>query len=155
VASIIESMIDKNITGRFLQLMKKERLAHAYLLIGPEGSGKVETAVAIAKMVNCEQLGESFCGECPSCRKIEGGNHPDILMIDQGEDKSIKIYKIRELIKKTQLRPYEAMKKVVVIKDVDLMTTEGANALLKTLEEPTESSLLLLTTANPERILEQ
>lgn len=154
MTSAVESMIDINVVNRFHQLMKRERLAHAYLLIGPEGSGKVETALAIAKMVNCDEPGESFCGKCPHCLKIESGNHPDILMCEQGEDQSIKIYKVRELIKRMQLRPYEAIKQVVIIRDMDLMTTEGANALLKTLEEPTASSLMLLTTANPERILE-
>lgn len=154
MTSTVESMIDINVVNRFHQLMKRERLAHAYLLIGSEGSGKVETALAIAKMVNCDAPDESFCGECPSCLKIKTGNHPDILMCEQGEDQSIKIHKVRELIRRMQLRPYEAIKKVVIIRDMDLMTIEGANALLKTLEEPTASSLMLLTTANPERILE-
>lgn len=153
MCSSTQIMINDNIVQRFRRLCEVERLAHAYLLVGPDGSGKIATALAAAKIVNCENLGESFCGQCSSCLKIDGGNHPDITFVDQGEEKSIKIHKVRELIQKIQLRPYEAQKKVVIIKDADLLTMEGANALLKTLEEPSASSLLLLTTANPERIL--
>ena len=154
MSTAVELTVNEKIVERFRSLMGRERLAHAYLLIGPEGSGKVETAFAVAKLVNCEALAKSFCGKCSSCLKIDGGNHPDVLMFDQGEDQSIKIHKIRELIQRVQLRPYEAKKKVVILKDMDLLTTEGANALLKTLEEPAASSLLLLTTANPERVME-
>ena len=150
---VIESMVDEKIVERFQRLILSGRLAHAYLFIGPQGCGKTQTAVAIAKLVNCELEKEMYCGECVSCRKISSGNHPDILVCDQGEDKSIKIQKVRELVERIQLQPYEAKRKVVIFKDIDLLTIEGANAFLKTLEEPTASSLLLLTTANPERIL--
>jgi len=140
------------ILERFQRLMRRDRLAHAYLLTGPRGSGKAATAIAIAQMVNCESSAAAPCLQCVSCRKIAAGNHPDVAVVNQGEDASIKICKIREVIQRIQLYPYEARRKVVVIEEVDLLTIEGANAFLKTLEEPTASSLLLLTTASPERV---
>lgn len=148
------SMVNEEVIRRFTKLMACERLAHAYLFVGPSGCGKVETAYAVATLVNCESSSDRPCGSCGSCVKIASGNHPDILFYEQAEELSIKIQKVRELIERIQLRPYEARRKVVIIKNAEALTTEGANALLKTLEEPTASSLLILTTAVPERILD-
>jgi len=149
----VQEKVDEKVLGRFESLIRRERLAHAYLLIGSEGSGTCETAFAVAKLLNCESLGSTFCGRCASCVKIDSGHHPDILLCDSGDDQTIKIQQVREVIQRMQLCPYEARKKVVIIKDVDRLTTEGANALLKTLEEPPASSLLFLTTAVPERVM--
>lgn len=148
-----EALVNEKILSRFERLIKNGRLAHAYLLVGPQGSGKFETALAVARAVNCESADQGFCGTCSSCKKIDSGNHPDIVICDRGENQSIKIQKVRELVQRIQMRPYEAKRKVVILREMDTLTTEGANAFLKTLEEPTASSLLLLTTANPERIL--
>jgi len=144
--------VNRTILERFQRLIARDRLAHAYLLTGPQGSGKAATALAIAQMVNCESSTASPCQQCVSCRKIASGNHPDIAVVNQGEDASIKIHKIRDVIQRIQMHPYEGRRKVIVIEEIDLLTMEGANAFLKTLEEPTASSLLLLTTANPERV---
>lgn len=142
---------------RFARLLRSQRLAHAYLFIGPREIGKSETALAAAKLINCEDnrdgQRETFCGQCSSCLKIESGNHPDIFFIDRGESESIKIGQIRELINRLQLRPFEAAKKICIIRDVEHLTAEGSNALLKTLEEPSESSVFILTTSVPEENL--
>jgi DNA polymerase-3 subunit delta' len=151
---VTEDLVDKRILDRFRSLSQRQRLAHAYLLVGPQGSGKLATAGAIAKMLNCEDPGNKPCGQCPSCMKIDAQNHPDVLLCDRGEDETIKILKVREIIHKMQLRPYEAMMKIVIIHGVDLLTTEAANAFLKTLEEPAPDTLLLLTTAAVERVLD-
>jgi len=148
---------DKNILGRFAVLLQKGRLAHAYLFVGPGQSGKTATALAIAKLINCEQNMDgrqaAGCDRCPSCLKINAGHHVDVSIIDSGEDPTIKIARIRELIGRMQLRPFEARKKVYIIKKVEELTLEGGNALLKTLEEPTDNSLLILTTSVPEKII--
>ncbi|MEW5894306.1 MAG: DNA polymerase III subunit delta' [Candidatus Omnitrophota bacterium] len=148
-----EIIINENILQRFRLLNERGWLAHAYLFIGPKGCGKSETALEVAKLVNCESRQNSGC-QCEPCRKIDAGNHPDLTIVDHGEDQSIKIHKIRDLIQKIQLLPYEGKKKVLILKDIDLLTPESANALLKTLEEPTSSSLFLLTTSVPERVFE-
>ncbi len=148
--------INENILNRFSRLRKNGRLAHAYLFIGPHDSGKTQTALAIAKLLNCEKLtSEKFCDTCPSCAKINHGHHPDIHTITRVEDSdTIKIEQIRQLISVMQLRPFEAKQKIVIIRNIEYLTIEGGNALLKTLEEPSANSLLILTTANPEKNLD-
>ncbi len=151
----LEQQINDAIFERFTILQKKGRLAHAYLFVGPSNIGKGETALAIAKSVNCEAVeGEEFCDTCPSCVKINSGNHPDIFVIDNGYGESIKIEQIRELLSRTKLRAFMAQKKVYILKNIENLTLEGANAFLKTLEEPAADSLLLLTTSVLEKNLD-
>jgi len=150
--------INQSILNRFSILWASERLAHAYLFIGPDFSGKTTTALAVAKLINCDsnknRKKKEPCGHCPSCIKIESGNHPDLSILDIEEGaQSIKIAAIRELVGKSQLRPFEAQRKIFIIRNVDKLTPEGSNALLKTLEEPSQSSILILTTSSPESIL--
>lgn len=148
-----ETFVSSQILERFTKLVEAERLAHAYLFIGPKRIGKGETALAVAKLVNCENPVESgFCGTCPSCVKITGGIHPDIHMVAPGGD-SIKIEDIRELLGQSQLRPFEAKVKVFIIQDVERLTLEASNALLKTLEEPSKNTLIILTTSLIDRVL--
>lgn len=155
---IQQVQVDKNILNRFVASLRNKKLAHAYLLIGPKDAGKAETAIAVAKLVNCDenQKGErdNFCGQCPCCIKIDSGNHPDVLVVDIEEGDTIKIAQIRELVAQSQLRPFEAAKKVFIVKNAERLTTESSNALLKTLEEPTPTSLLILTTSVPEKCLD-
>ena len=133
--------------------LKNGRLANAYLFVGPEGTGKEETAKKIAKILNCQDREFDSCTQCSSCRKIDNFNHPDIHWIKREASNSIKIEDIRELEKDIYLRPYEARKKVYIIQDAERMTEESSNALLKTLEEPPLNSVLILITAHSNRIL--
>ncbi len=135
------------VVKRFRRLMSSDRLAHAYLFVGPYDAGKTQTALAVAQLVNCAEVNnEGACGICPSCKKIASGNHPDVCVIGNDEEDSIKIEEIRFLLGREQLRPYEALKKVFIVRNVEKMTTQAANALLKTLEEPSASTLIILTT---------
>ncbi|HLF18769.1 MAG TPA: DNA polymerase III subunit delta' [Candidatus Omnitrophota bacterium] len=147
--------IHQNILERFCTIEKKGLLAHAYLLIGPQEVGKFETALVLAKMLNCEKPGEGIsCDQCASCLKIIKSNHPDVHVLQCEEDSSvIKIDQVRELLGQARLRPFEAKRKVFIIKDAEGMTPDAANALLKTLEEPTSTSVLLLTSSVPEKLL--
>lgn len=143
------------ILNRFERIHAQERLAHAYLFVGPEESGKTQTALALAKWLNCENIqGAKFCGECGSCRKIEAGNHPDIMTVQAGVGETIKIEEIRAYIQRIQLRAFEAQWKVFIIRNAERMTKDAANALLKTLEEPSRDTLVILTTAVPELCLD-
>ncbi len=148
--------LHENILHRFKKLLSNGRLAHAYLLAGPWGVGKFETAFAVAKLVNCENFSSSelgFCDECPPCRKINTNGHPDVHILESSRGETIKLEQIRDLILQTQMRPFEAKKKVFIIRNSENLTTEAGNALLKTLEEPSAESLILLTTSVPEKNL--
>lgn len=148
-----EILVSNETLERFSKLLEAKRLAHAYLFIGPKRIGKTETALAAAKLVNCESasVGKS-CGTCPSCVKIENSMHPDIRIV-AGEEGSIKIEDIRDLLAQAQLRSYEAKVKVFIIPDVERLTLEAANALLKTLEEPPKNTLIILTTSLVDNVL--
>ncbi|MFA5059647.1 MAG: DNA polymerase III subunit delta' [Candidatus Omnitrophota bacterium] len=143
------------VVKRFAEFIKNKRLAHAYLFIGPASSGKTITAFTIAKLVNCENpKAGAPCEACASCVKIANGNHPDVHFVSSEDNTSIKIEQIRDMINKIQLRPFEAEKKVFIIKNAEQLTLEAANALLKTLEEPSANSLIILTTASSEKNLD-
>lgn len=140
--------IDQKVLERFKKLSASTRMAHAYLFVGPKEAGKTQTALAVAQLVNCEAESKP-CGVCPSCKKILQGNHPDVMIID-GEEGSIKIDQIRLLLSRLQLKAFEAKIKVFIIRNVEQMTLEAANSLLKTLEEPASNTLMILTTAMAE-----
>jgi DNA polymerase-3 subunit delta' len=147
--------VNEEILIRFERIQSQERLAHAYLFVGPVQSGKSSTIMALAQMLNCEREGvDRFCGECGSCRKISAGNHPDVLTIEAGVGETIKIEDIRTLIQRGGLRAFEAKWKVFMIRNAERLTKEAANALLKTLEEPNRQTLIFLTTSVPELCLD-
>jgi DNA polymerase-3 subunit delta' len=127
------------------------RLAHAYLFSGPDGIGKRLMALALARAIVChEQRG---CGHCQACRKIDHQNHPDLHILEP-DGSSIKIEQIRAFQRELNLKPLEAPRKICLIEQADAMTVGAANALLKTLEEPRGDTLLMLLSAQPNRLLE-
>jgi len=149
-----EHFVSHDMINRFAKLLEIKRLAHAYLFAGPKRTGKSETALSVAKLVNCDRpTKEGFCDTCASCLKINSHRHPDVHMTAPGED-SIKIDDIREILTQSQLRSFEAKIKVFIVADVDRLTLEAGNALLKTLEEPTKDTLILLTTSVLDRVLD-
>jgi DNA polymerase-3 subunit delta' len=131
--------------------MAKGRLSHAYLFLGPEGVGKASVARALAAALNCAQplTDGDACGACPSCRRLLGGTHPDFLVISPEESKAqISIDQIRELRRLTEYPPLGGGWRVVIIKPAEALTAQNdaaANALLKTLEEPPDRNVLVLT----------
>jgi DNA polymerase-3 subunit delta' len=149
------SIVNEEILTQFSGLNAAGRLAHAYLFVGPKGVGKYATALALAKQVNCLKEGAAWTAcDCVSCRKIDGGNHPDILVIEKPEDKTgISIDQIRALKQRLEYRALEAAVKFAIIKDAELIHEEAANAFLKTLEEPRPGTVLILTTAVPDALL--
>ena len=148
------TQINASVMQRFSRLIANHRLAHAYLLVGPQDSGKTQTALSLAQLVNCESETQQPCGECPACCKIASGNHPDVHVIGNDEMDSIKIEDIRFILSRVHLMAYEGRHKVFIIRNIELMTQDAANALLKTLEEPTPNTLMILTTSVPESNLE-
>ncbi|MBI4303978.1 MAG: AAA family ATPase [Chloroflexi bacterium] len=144
----------------FLQRsLERGSLSHAYLLVGPAHVGKMTLALDLAQGLNCEAA-ERPCGECLSCQKIAQGKHADVQVIslapkDSGEAKpraEISIEQIRELQHAANLPPFEGKSKVFIIDGADFLSTEAANCLLKTLEEPPGKVVFILLTTN-ERLL--
>lgn len=129
------------------------RLAHGYLFRGPDGVGKRLFGRSLAATVNCRgRKGIDACGRCPSCKKYSSGNHPDFIVISP-EKGTIRIDTIREMKKSLSYPPYESTMRVVLIEDIHTMRQEAANSLLKTLEEPPDDNLLVLTVESSRDIL--
>ncbi|MDE2027385.1 MAG: hypothetical protein KGJ11_02440, partial [Candidatus Omnitrophica bacterium] len=138
----------------FSRLDGQHRLAHAYLLVGPRDSGKTQTALALAQLVNCESPDSKPCGQCPPCRKIASGNHPDVHILGSDDTQTIKIEEVRHLLSRVALMAFEAKQKVFILRNIETMTIDAANAFLKTLEEPAPNTLMVLTTSLPEANLD-
>lgn len=125
----------------------RRQMAHAYLLRGPAGVGKVMAAKAFAAYINClAPEGEDSCGKCSSCLKFASDNHPDLLKLEPEGD-HLKIDQIRQLQKELSYPPFEAGFRVVLIADIHrvMRRREVANSLLKTLEEPPAQTIFFLT----------
>ncbi|MGQ9591393.1 MAG: hypothetical protein ACUVYA_14000 [Planctomycetota bacterium] len=126
----------------FRRAVETGRLSHAYLLLGPEGAGKRLFARELSKAFFCRE--GVACGECPPCRSIEHGNHPDVDAYRPAEGKTaIEIDAVRELCARTCYKR-EGLG-VAVLERAELLSEPAANALLKTLEEPPGSFVIILT----------
>lgn len=142
--------------------VRQGRLAHAYLFAGPGQVGKTTLAREWAKWQLCEQpKGEVACGQCRQCLAIERGQNPDLIILSPAvEEKDgivktseISIKEARELQRQLSLFPYSAKRKIAIIEEAATMSGEAANALLKTLEEPSSQSLIILISSNWQSIL--
>ena len=137
----------------------RSTLPPALLLAGPAGVGKRRAAMAIAESVNCLKAQETpefpreACGECPACRRIQRGVHPDVIVIEPGDMGSIKIEQVRDVIDRAEYRPFEGRRRVVVIDEADALVDAAQNALLKTLEEPPSASMFVLVSSIPDALL--
>jgi DNA polymerase-3 subunit delta' len=141
-----------------IEILKKtlaqKRTGHAYLFSGIPAIGKRTLALEFIKAINCERS-ESVsdsCGECASCRKIQHASHPDVFLVE-AEGQYIRIDSIREMQKRITCKPLEARMRSFIIDDADKMNDQAANALLKMLEEPSPSNILILVTARPYYLL--
>jgi DNA polymerase-3 subunit delta' len=128
----------------------RDRLAHAYLFLGPEGVGKASVARALAGALNCAEPREDgdACGYCPSCKRLLAGTHPDFLVIaptSKGRTPEILIEQIREFRRLTAYPPVGGGWRVALIKPAEALNDAAANSLLKTLEEPPPQNLIILT----------
>ncbi len=134
------------------ELIRQKKANGGFLFTGPEGIGKGMVAKILAKAVNCSVGGLDSCDNCPSCLKIDKGNHPDVHIIECENSETIKIEQIRQLQKAIYLMPFEAKTKVFIIDNAHKLTAEAANSLLKILEEPPGNSLIILITSAPGKL---
>ena len=133
-------------------LIKTNNVVHSYMFIGPDGIGKVLFAKEFAKMILCQDSNKA-CNHCSSCIKFNSDNHPDFMIINSEDGKSIKINQIRFLQERISEKPIVSNRKVYIINDSDLMTVEAQNCLLKTLEEPPEFAVIILVLSNENKCL--
>jgi DNA polymerase-3 subunit delta' len=143
--------------------LERGRLGHGYLFSGGELDDLEALARQLAKTLNCERPAKAgqggvaldCCDACLSCRKIDHGNHPDVHWArPESKSRIISVDQMREMMQQINLKPTEAAWKVAVVAAADRLNANAANAFLKTLEEPPSRSVIILTTTEPERILE-
>ena len=127
-------------------------VGHAYLFAGTRGTGKTSTARILAKAVNCTGEGEKPCGVCPSCRAIKEGSFIDMIEIDAASNNGVD--NVRELRESVNYPPAVGKKKVYIIDEAHMLTSQALNALLKTLEEPPENVMFILATTDPQKLLQ-
>ena len=130
----------------------QNRLAHAYLFVGPRGVGKTSTARILAKSLNCIN-GPTItpCGVCDNCREIAGGNSLDVIEIDGASNNSVE--DVRQLRENVRYAPAKGRYKIYLIDEVHMLSSAAFNALLKTLEEPPEHVKFIFATTEPQKVL--
>jgi DNA polymerase-3 subunit gamma/tau len=136
------------------KIVKSSKIPHAFLFAGPKGTGKTSAARILAKIINCEDLGKDGtpCDKCGQCTTITKGSNLDVIEMDAASHRGID--DVRTLRDAVKLAPVKAKKKIYIIDEAHMLTTEASNALLKTLEEPPEHVIFILATTNPEKLIE-
>jgi DNA polymerase-3 subunit delta' len=142
--------------GWVLELLEREiagrSLPHAHLIVGPPQVGKFTTALAMAQLLLCER--GTRCGACRHCTLAGRGAHPDLRVLAIPPDrKNIPVAEVHDFLHGIALRPLEAERKALVIRGADDLAEEGANALLKTLEEPPPTVTIILTAPQSDAVL--
>ncbi len=139
---------------RLLDDYRQGRSPQALLLSGAQGIGKEELAIYLASILLCTDTAEIPCGRCVSCQHVLRGIHANLSRLELApREKSIKIDQLRKLLETLTLNPLQAGKRVVMILEIDTMTVQAQNALLKSLEEPDEGTYFLLSTKNEQAVL--
>ncbi|MDD6307734.1 MAG: DNA polymerase III subunit [Clostridiales bacterium] len=131
-----------------------DKVSHAYIINGPEKSGKMILAEAFATTLQCEEGGAEPCMECHSCKQAVGRNQPDILYMRHEKPNTISVDDIRtQLNNDIVIKPYSSKYKVYIVDEAEKMNVQAQNALLKTIEEPPAYAVIILLTTNADRFL--
>ena len=132
--------------------LEKGHISHCYLISGPEGSGKHTLARLLAAAILCQGQ-DRPCGVCTPCRKVLDGSHPDYILVDDPEKKTVPVELIRQARADMFIQPNESDHKIYLFPRAQDMGLPGQNALLKVLEEPPAYGVFLLLTDNPDKLL--
>ena len=143
----------ENIVHALSNAIELNRIAHAYLLCGPRGTGKTSSARILAKSLNCKE-GPTLtpCGKCPACLDIMNSIPVDVIEIDAASNRSVE--DTQAILEKIQYVPVNGRYKIYVIDEVHMLSNHAFNALLKTLEEPPENVIFILATTEPHKVLD-
>ena len=157
----------EEIISRFMSSIETDRVSHAYIIAGEEGSGRYTLAEAFAKTLQCEEGGSEACGQCKSCKQAESNNHPDIITVSHDKATVLSVDCIRtEVIDTMGIKPYSSKYKIYIIRDGEMMTEEAGgmhflppmksfielrsirkeqwSSLLRTIEKVTEYEYLIM-----------
>ncbi len=146
----------QQIVEQLQQLIRLQRVSHAYIFAGPRGVGKSKMALQFAMALNCQDEGLAeqgeACGKCSNCIRISSGNHPDVLWIAP-DGKSIKIDQIRQTQKDIGFKAVDARYKLFIIEQAEALTPQAANSMLRMLEEPINNIVSILLIENYQQLL--
>lgn len=141
----------QHVAKTLLNALQSSHVAHAYIFTGPRGTGKTSAALILSRAVNCESPeGGEPCGHCAACQRIAAGASLDVLEIDAASNRGIN--EMRDLRDGVRYLPAQEKRKVYIIDEVHMLTTEAFNALLKTLEEPPEHVMFIMATTEPHKV---
>ncbi|MDR1588729.1 MAG: DNA polymerase III subunit gamma/tau [Oscillospiraceae bacterium] len=141
----------EHVTQTLKRQVALDRLSHAYLFVGTRGTGKTSCAKILARAVNCESPADGNpCNECPSCRGIEGGAILDVLELDAASNN--RVDDVRALLDEVVYTPASVRKRVYIIDEVHMMTSQAFSALLQMLEEPPEHLVFILATTEVHKV---
>ena len=137
------------------RIIANDKIAPAYLFTGTHGIGKTTTALAFALLLNCmDPVDGDGCTRCSSCKKINDGNHPDLIIIEPEQGKKvIGIDQIREINRHLAFSPVLGRYRIIIVDPAEKMTEEAANVFLKALEEPPPRNILILNVKDPGELL--
>lgn len=144
----------EQIIGHFQNAITLDKVSHAYILNGPDGSGKMMLAEAFATALQCEKKSVEGCMECRSCKQAASHNQPDILYLEHEKPNTISVDDIRRQINQDiDIKPYASPYKIYIVDEAEKMNQQAQNALLKTIEEPPAYAVILLLTTNADLFL--
>lgn len=154
MAGFQEILGHEQIIEHFKNAITMDKVSHAYILNGPDLSGKRMLAEAFAMTLQCEKKGTEPCMECHSCKQTIGRNQPDIIYLQHEKPNTISVDDIRTQINNDiVVKPYSSPYKIYIIDEAEKMNVQAQNALLKTIEEPPKYAIILLLTTNAETFL--
>ncbi|MBQ2678670.1 MAG: DNA polymerase III subunit [Firmicutes bacterium] len=146
---------NRNTIEKMSSAVKSGQISHSYIITGSPGTGKTLLANIFAKMIQCEDKSGSIpCLHCSSCNVFDSGNHPDVIYVVPTKRKAVGIDDIRtQVLVKAATKPYKYSRKVFIIENADTLTAEAQNSLLKTLEEPPEYVVFIMTAVSARALL--